>query len=147
MTTTGLPDLIKEGVAEAKAGNTLMGLMHLEKAVVRSRTPEVCAWLGYCLAQERRDFPKALELCKEAIAADSKDPDLYLAMARIYLSAGRRRSAIGILRRGLKVGRSEEIIEALQRLGIRKEPVFGFLPRESAINVYAGLMLGKLKMR
>ncbi|NIQ95659.1 MAG: hypothetical protein GWN87_16730, partial [Desulfuromonadales bacterium] len=43
-------DLTAEGVREAKAGNTVMALMALEKAVAQQRTAEGCAWLGYCLA-------------------------------------------------------------------------------------------------
>ncbi|NIQ95660.1 MAG: hypothetical protein GWN87_16735, partial [Desulfuromonadales bacterium] len=63
------------------------------------------------------------------------------------LAAGRKGQALNALRKGLKMGRNEDIVEVLQRLGVRKEPVFPFLARENAINVYAGLLLHKLKLR
>lgn len=140
-------DPIDEGVREAKNGNTVVALLALEKAVAQERTPEGCAWLGYCLAAERRAFGKATKLCREALEAQPRNPELYLALGKVYLAAGRKAQALHVLRKGLKMGRNKEIIELLQSLGLRKEPVFSFLSRENPVNVYAGLMLHRLNLR
>lgn len=140
-------DLTVEGIREAKAENTVIALMSLEKAVTRQRTPEGCAWLGYCLARERRAFGKALELCKAAIEAAPRNPDLYLALGKVYLTAGRKGQALNVLRRGLKMDRNDEIIEVLRYLGVRKEPILASLPRENPVNIYTGLLLHKLGLR
>ncbi len=63
------------------------------------------------------------------------------------MTAGRKGQALSVLRKGLKMGRNEEIVDTLQQLGVRKDPVFTFLPRENAINVYTGLLLHKLGLR
>lgn len=140
-------DLTVEGIREAKAGNTVMALMSLEKAVALQRTPEGCAWLGYCLAKERGAFGKALELCRTALEAAPRNSDLYLALGKVYLTAGRKGQALNVLRKGLKMGRNEEIIRVLHDLGTRKEPILPSLSRENPINIYTGLLLNKLGLR
>ncbi|MFO7983866.1 MAG: tetratricopeptide repeat protein [Desulfuromonadales bacterium] len=140
-------DQTAEGIREAKAGNTVMALMSLEKAVALQRTPEGCAWLGYCLAKERGAFGKALELCRAALETAPRNPDLYLALGKVYLSAGRKGQALNALRKGLKMGRNDEIIGVLRNLGVRRQPVLSSLPRENPVNIYTGLLLHKLGMR
>lgn len=147
MAEKGLPELVQEGILEARKGNTLLARMHLEEAMKNTRNPEVLAWYGYCLAREKKAFGQAIDLCKEALQTAPQNSDLYLATGRIYLLAGRKRSAISAFNKGLKMGRNEAIVRQLHQIGLRKNPVFSFLERDSAINVYVGILLSKLGLR
>lgn len=147
MVTADLQELVREGVAEARKGNTLLARMHLEAAVKKTRNPEVLAWYGYCLARDKKLFGQAISLCKEALEATPDNSDLYLAAGKIYLLAGRKRSAIAAFSKGLKMGRNEAIMKQLQLIGVRKDPVLPFLERDNALNVYLGLLLSKIKIR
>lgn len=147
MPRADLPELVREGVAEARKGNTLLARIQLEEAVKETRHPEVLAWYGYCLARDKKAFSPAMDLCKEALETAPGNPDIYLAIGKIYLLAGRKRSAISAFNKGLKMGRNDAIIRQLHVVGLRKSPVFPFLERDSSINVYMGMFLAKLKLR
>jgi len=147
MATADLQEQVREGVTEARKGNTLLASMQLEKAIKETRHPEVLAWYGYCLAKDKKSYGQAMELCKEALATSPENPDLYLAVGRIYLLAGKKRSAISAFNKGLKMGRNDAIIKQLHQIGLRRSPVFSFMDRDSSINVYTGIFLSKLGLR
>ena len=147
MAVTELQNQIHEGVVEARKGNTLLARVHLEEAIKKTRNPEVLAWYGYCLAKDKKAFGPAMELCKEALDAAPGNPDIYLAVGKLYLLAGRRRSAISAFNKGLKMGRNDAIVRQLHLIGLRKSPVFSFLERDNSINVYVGIFLSKLRLR
>jgi len=147
MVITDLQEQAREGVREARKGNTLLASMYLEKAIEETRHPEVLAWYGYCLANDKKQYGPAMDLCKEALGTAPDNPDIYLAVGKIYLLAGRKRSAICAFNKGLKMGRSDAIVKQLDLIGLRKSPVFSFMDRDSFINVYVGLFLSKLKLR
>jgi hypothetical protein len=54
---------------------------------------------------------------------------------------------IAMLRQGLQHGEDIDILKELERLGIRKLPIFRNLPRHHPLNKYPGLLLSKLGMR
>lgn len=147
MVAADLQELIREGVTEARKGNTLLARMHLEEAVKKTRNPEVLAWYGYCLARDKKLFGQAIGLCKEALEATPDNSDIYLAAGKIYLLAGRKRSALVAFNKGLKMGRNEAIMKQLHLIGVRKNPVLPFLERDNTLNVYLGLLLSKIKLR
>lgn len=147
MISADLHEQIREGVSEARKGNTLLARMHLEAAVKRTRNPHVLAWYGYCLAKDKRSYGQAITLCKEALESAQNDSDIYLAIGKIYLLAGRKRTAISAFNKGLKMGRNAAIVRHLQQIGLRKKPVFSFLERDNSVNVYLGILLARLKLR
>ncbi|PLX88229.1 MAG: hypothetical protein C0618_04825 [Desulfuromonas sp.] len=142
-----LQEQMNQGLDEARRGETVLAQIHLEKVLQQSRHPEVLAWYGFCLARNKGAFIQGIELCKEALRAAPDSPDIYLATGRIYLLAGRRRSAISAFNKGLKMGRSDAIVGQLQRIGLRRKPLFSFLDRDHFLNVYVGLLLSYLKSR
>lgn len=142
-----LRNQVREGLAEARKGNTLYARIHLEDALKQTRNPEVLAWYGYCLARDKKAFGQAMSLCKEALEAAPDNSDLYLALGRIYLLAGRKRTAISIFNKGLKMGRNDAIVNQLHRIGLRKAPVLPFLQRDNLLNIYLGLVLSRCKLR
>jgi len=132
---------------EARSGSSLMALTALEELVQQSNHPRLLAWLGFCLAKEKRDFSRAQVLCSSALNTAPDDSDLYLALGRVYRLTGRRYQAMMTLRKGLKMGRNELIVAELTAMGLRKDPVFGFLDRDHRLNVLAGRIMTRFNFR
>ncbi len=139
--------LLHKGENALKNGDTLVALLQFEMAHNLSPRPAIKAKLAFCLAKERRQYQKAMLLCREALQAEPDNPDHYYQLSRIYLLAGQKRQALTLLRKGLKFKRHQSIIDELNRLGTRKEPVFPSLPREHIINRSAGILFTKLGTR
>ncbi|HEU0264330.1 MAG TPA: tetratricopeptide repeat protein [Geobacterales bacterium] len=139
--------LYEEGVRAVASGNTLVALVHLEKAALLTQSPVICSYLGYCLAKERGGVRKGMALCQEAIKAEPRNSVHYLNLGRVLIVAGRKREAIDTFRLGLKQGKNREITRELERLGTRREPVLSFLERESLLNRFLGRMFARLGLR
>jgi tetratricopeptide (TPR) repeat protein len=140
-------ELYEKGIAFLRADNPLGALTCFEKAYSLKKLPEIQSYLGLCIAIERGKITDALMLCNEALAKEPNNPVHHLNLGRIYLKAGRKTDAIDTFRKGLSLGNNEDIKLILENLGIRKKPVFPFLPRSNFLNRYAGLLLYKLKLR
>jgi uncharacterized protein HemY len=138
---------IEAAINEARTGSTLIALVELEELVRSHHHPLVMAWLGYCLARHKKDYSRAQILCVSALDRAPENSDLYLALGRVYRLAGRRYQALSTLRKGLKMGRNPLIVQELTAMGLRKEPVFGFLERGNRLNVMAGRVTARLRMR
>ena len=139
--------LFTKGVNAFSQGRTLSALAFFEKAIHIESTPACHSFLAVCIAKERGQVRKAISLCKEIIEADSGNPVHYLNLGRIYLLAGDKTEAAKAFRDGLTYGDDPQIIDELDKLVIRKPPVFPFLKRENFINKYAGLVLSTLRLR
>ncbi len=135
------------GIHEARQGNTTAGCVLLEEALRETSDPTVQAWYAYCLAREGRNFNQALQLCLSAQQRRSGDSDICLALGRLYLIGKRRRAAISILERGLRIDKNPEIQKLLQSIGMRKPPVFRFLNRDNPLNVASGRLLSHWGLR
>ncbi|NIQ12038.1 MAG: tetratricopeptide repeat protein [Gammaproteobacteria bacterium] len=142
-----LDSILRKGERALLNNNTLVALVQFEMAMAMQPSPSVKSKLAYCLAKERRQYQQAMQLCREALQAEPSNPDHYYQLSRIYLVAGQKRKAIKSLRKGLKFRRHQPIIDELNRLGLRKPPVFSSLPREHILNRTAGLLLAKLGSR
>ncbi len=145
--TETLDGLLRKGDHALQSGDTLVALLQFEMAHAIEPRPGLKAKLAYCLAKERRQYQQAMNLCREALQAEPDNPDHYYQLSRIYMVAGQKRHAIKSLRKGLKFKRHQPIIDELNRLGARKDPVFSSLPREHIINRSAGVLLAKLGSR
>ncbi len=139
--------LFQKGVEAVDNGNWLSALSIFEKAMQRESRPVYKSYLAVCVAKERGQYNSAVAWCKEAMENDPGDPVHYLNLGRIYLIQGRKEEALAAFRHGLEHGRNEKIIAELVRLGTRKKPVIGFLPRDNAVNKYLGILLKMLKLR
>ena len=139
--------LLRKGEQALQKGDTLVALLQFEMAQTIQPLPGVKSKLAYCLAKERRQYQQAMALCREALSAEPDNPDHYYQLSRVYLVAGQKRQALKSLRKGLKFKRYQPIIDELNSLGARKEPVFAFLPREHLLNRSAGILLSKLSLR
>jgi tetratricopeptide (TPR) repeat protein len=142
-----LSDLVRKGEQALQNGDTLVALLQFETAHALEPLPGIKSKLAFCLAKERRRYQQAMELCREALQAEPGNPDHYYQLSRIYLVAGKKRQAIKSLRKGLKFKRHQPIIDELNRLGARKEPIFSALPREHVLNRSVGILFTKLGSR
>lgn len=140
-------DLLRKGEQALKNGDTLVALLQFETAHAIQPLPGIKSKLAFCLAKERRQYQQAMNLCREALQAEPDNPDHYYQLSRIYLVAGQKRQAIKSLRKGLKFKRHQPIIDELNWLGARKEPVFATLPREHLLNRSVGILFTKLGSR
>jgi tetratricopeptide (TPR) repeat protein len=136
-----------EGLRLLGESNILAALACFEKAYAVEKTPKTKSYLAYCIATERGQITEAVSLCQAAIKAEPDNPEHYLNLGRVYLKAKRKDEAIAELRRGLSFGANQDIKDILEGLGLRKKPVFQFLPRNNFLNKYTGIVLARLRLR
>jgi tetratricopeptide (TPR) repeat protein len=127
--------------------NSLAALAFFEKAYAIRKTPLTASHLGLCIATERGKLSDAVALCNDAIAQDPQEPRHYLNLAKVYLKAGRKTDCLDALRKGIAQGDHPEIRLLLDTVGMRKPPVFSFLPRKHFLNRYLGFILRRLRLR
>ncbi|MCC6639887.1 MAG: tetratricopeptide repeat protein [Deltaproteobacteria bacterium] len=97
------------------------------------------SFYGLCIGLVERRFSKALELCNAAVKDEFFNPDLYLNLARVHMAFGFKAEGMRYLRRALMIDPSSATAQAeLARLGERRRPVLGFLPRRHPINRWLG---------
>lgn len=139
--------LLRKGEKAFQNGDTLVALLQFEMAHAINPLPAIKTKLAFCLAKERHSYQQGMALCREALQSEPDNPDHYYQLSRIYLIAGQKQQALKFLRKGLKFKRHQPIIDQLNRLGARKEPVFSSLPREHLLNRGAGILFTKLGAR
>lgn len=128
-------------------GNVLAALACLEKALKVRDNPGWYSCLGYCVAKERGQFKKGLELCRTAIEHEPLNTDHYLFLGKVHIVAGNKTAGLEVLRQGENLGGSPEITKLFDELGTRKPPVVGSLDRCHPINRYLGIFLSRLGLR
>lgn len=138
---------LAKGIAAAETGQCMMALFHFEEAAEKFDSPRLVSYRGYCLAVEQRQFRQGAQMCRKAIEADPRDPTHYLNLGRVFMAAGQKGQAIRIFRQGLKLGQDQRILNALKRLGTRKNPPIAMLSRSHPLNRYLGLAMKRLGWR
>jgi tetratricopeptide (TPR) repeat protein len=140
-------ELYQRGLMALQQRNSLAALAFFEKAYAIRQTPLTASHLGLCIATERGKLSDAVALCNDAIAQDPQEPRHYLNLAKVYLKAGRKTDCLDTLRKGIAQGDHPEIRLLLDTVGMRKPPVFSFLPRKHFLNRYLGFILRRLRLR
>ncbi|HYQ47794.1 MAG TPA: tetratricopeptide repeat protein [Thermodesulfovibrionales bacterium] len=140
-------ELLKRGIYALQQKNFLAALAYFERAYTSRKTPLTASYYGLCLATERGKVSEAIALCEGAIAQEPHEPRHYLNLAKVYLKADRKVDCLETLRKGLAQGDEPEIRQLLGTIGVRKPPVFAFLPRGHFLNRYIGLVLSRLRLR
>jgi tetratricopeptide (TPR) repeat protein len=101
--------------------------------------PRYRSFFGLMLALVERRFDRALELCRSAAKEEFFNPELYHNLARVHLAFGFKAEAIRYLRRGLMIDPGHApMTHDLARLGTRRRPFLGFLPRRHPMNRLLG---------
>ncbi|GAM08830.1 hypothetical protein OR1_01104 [Geobacter sp. OR-1] len=138
---------LNRGIVKLGQGDSLSALVHFEKAVDAGGTPECLSYLGYCIAKERGQISRGRILCREALDEEPENQIHYLNLAKICLLGRDKDGALESLRQGAAFGNNEELAAMLEEVGTRKPPVFSFLHRDHLLNLYAGIVLGRLGLR
>lgn len=139
-----------EAFREFKQGLTLLrddyagkALPHMKRAVeLEKNNPYYMSYLGVVLARSEKKWGEAEKLCDGAVRLKRNQAQLYLNLAEVYATAGRRDEAVEALQAGLKYARRDIRLNiAMNKLTKRRAPVFSFLQRQHPIN----RGLGKLR--
>lgn len=140
-------EIFAKGLQALEDGHIYLALSCFEQATYLEQVPLYCSYLALCLAKVRGQYADAVTLCAEALAQEPDNAMIYLNFGRIYIMAGERRKAQDVLRRGLRCGDSEAILQELDLLGERKNPPFPSLARSHPFNKIIGLFLKKIGLR
>jgi Flp pilus assembly protein TadD len=135
------------GVAALAIEDTLTALACLERALKLRDHPGWHSYLGYCIARERGQHRRGMELCLSSLAVEPDHPGHFLNLARVHMITGDKMEALKVLREGMANGGSPEIVRLLEALGTRKPSLFPMLHRDNPLNKYLGLLLSRLGLR
>jgi tetratricopeptide (TPR) repeat protein len=139
--------LVAKGREALANDHEYLALTCFEQAIRMEWSPVACSSLAYCRAKVKGNYPEALLLAQKALDADPENPVHYGNLGRILIMSGKVEEGIGMLRHGLRRGENIDIVKELERLGIRKPPIFKKLPRSHPLNKYTGLLLSRLGLR
>jgi Flp pilus assembly protein TadD len=138
-----------EAFREFKQGLTLLrdnyagrALPHMQRAMDLDRNnPYYMSYLGVVLARSEQKWGEAERLCDAAVRMKRNQAQLYLNLAEVYATAGRRDEAVDALQAGLKFARRDvRLTIAMNKLMQRREPVISFLTRRHPVNRQLGLL-------
>jgi len=118
-----------------------------EQDSASTETPEMISHMGYSVAMQPGRLKEGIALCEKAISLSPNQPENYLNLGRVYLLAKKKESAIKTFKTGLRIRKDPTIIYELRRLGVRKPPFVRSLSRDNVINIWAGKIFTKLKLR
>jgi tetratricopeptide (TPR) repeat protein len=137
-------ELLKSGISHLKRGDMLEALACVEKSFSVQETPRTCSYLGLLIARERGKLREGLAMCREALEEEPENPEFHLNLGRALYLAGKKPEAIAIVRKGLLCGENDDAVAWLSQVGVRRRPVFSFLPRNHWLNKYAGILMSRL---
>ena len=132
----------KQGLTLLRDNYAIRALPHMQKAMdLDKNNPYYMSYLGVVLARSEQKWGEAERLCDAAVRMKRNQAQLYLNLAEVYATAGRRDEAVEALEAGLKFARRDVRLSiALNRLMHRREPVFSFLSRRHPVNRQLGLL-------
>jgi Flp pilus assembly protein TadD len=132
----------KQGLTLLRDNHAYRALPHMQRAVdLDKNNPYYMSYLGVVLARSEKKWGEAEKLCDAAVRLKRNQAQLYLNLAEVYSSAGRREDAVEALQAGLKFARRDiRLNMAMNRLSSRRPPVLSFLPRQHSLNRNLGLL-------
>jgi tetratricopeptide (TPR) repeat protein len=136
----------QRGLEALREGRGLEALALFEAALelerrLGARTPQgrYLSYYGLALATDGGQLKQGAELCRQATALEFYNADLCWNYGRVLLLADRRKEAFAAFVKGLSVQKNhQEILGELSRMGWRKRPLIGFLPRSNPLNAALG---------
>jgi Flp pilus assembly protein TadD len=145
MTETEAFKEFKQGLALLRDNFADKALTHMQRAAqLEKNNPYYMSYLGVVLARSEEKWAEAEKLCDGAVRLKRNQAQLYLNLAEVYATAGRKDDAIETLQAGLKFARRDVRLNlAINRLAQRRAPVFSFLSRRHPLN----RQIGRLRHR
>ena len=140
MTETEAFKEFKQGLALLRDNFADRALPHMQRAAqLEKSNPYYMSYLGVVLARSEEKWAEAEKLCDSAVRLKRNQAQLYLNLAEVYATAGRREDALETLQAGLKYARRDIRLNlAINRLIQRRSPVFSFLSRRHPLNRQIG---------
>ncbi|MDF1552971.1 MAG: tetratricopeptide repeat protein [Deferrisomatales bacterium] len=139
-------EFYRAGVILMRRGRGQEALRALRKA--RELDPRETRYLsqyGLCLATVGGKHREGVQLCQAAAEEEFYRPELYCNLGLALLAGGRVREAQAAFREGLSLDpRDRTIIRELERMGVRRRPLFPFLDRRNPLNRWPGIMRHRL---
>jgi tetratricopeptide (TPR) repeat protein len=134
-TDAGMSDF-KDCLKNLRDGRADDALLHARRALgVAPKNPFYLSYTGLLAALAEKRYGDGEALCQEALGMKHNHAQLYLNLAEVYHQAGRTPDAITTLEKGMmSSGRDFRLRRALEKLGVRREPVFTFLHRSHPLN-------------
>jgi len=138
-----------EAFREFKTGLTFLrdnyankALPHMRRATeLEKNNPYYMSYLGVVLARSEKKWGEAERLCDAAVRMKRNQAQLYLNLAEVYATAGRREEAVEALLAGMKFARRDvRLTIAMNRLVTRRAPVLAFLERKHPLNRQLGIL-------
>lgn len=115
---------------------------------LQNREPRYLSYTGFCLAHVEKRSKEAVLLCEKAVSLEFYRPELFLNLGRVYLLTGNKRKAHQTFWKGYALDRDNRELRAeLEKMGVRKPPVFPFLDRKNPLNKIVGKALYSLRLR
>ena len=126
----------KQGLNFLRDNYAGRALPHMQRAMELDRNnPYYMSYLGVVLARSEQKWGEAEKLCDAAVRMKRNQAQLYLNLAEVYATAGRRDEAVEALQAGLKYARRDIRLNiAMNKLTKRRSPVFSFLRRQHPLN-------------
>ncbi|MHB1847182.1 MAG: tetratricopeptide repeat protein [Deltaproteobacteria bacterium] len=140
-----------------REGEELYGQGKLEEAHARfqqahrrrSADPRCLAWYGLTLILVEKNNNLGVRLCEEATRGEGTvQPLSWLSLSRAFLALGYRERAVRALQKGLTFEPNHpSLTDEMAKLGLRREPVIGFLSRSNPLNRLLGRMRNRIAGR
>ncbi len=119
--------------------------------------PTLISYRGYFEALVNKQYAKGIKICRQSfkILKDQMSlvevfflPVLYLNLGRTYLIADKKKEAYFSFQKGLGIDKkNEDIFKELEKLGLRRKPLFPFLERSNPLNKYIGMLTYELQKK
>jgi Flp pilus assembly protein TadD len=139
-------EFYRAGVVLMRRGRGREAISALRKA--HELDPKETRYLsqyGLCLATSGGKPREGAQLCRTATEEEFFRPELYRNLGLALLAGGRAQEAQEAFREGLSLDpRDRTIIRELERMGVRRRPLFPFLDRRNPLNRWPGIMRHRL---
>lgn len=136
----------QRGLLAQQDGRGLEALALFEAALelerrLGAKTPQAryLSHYGLALARDAGQLREGAEFCRQAVALEFFNADLFWNYGRVLLMSDRRKEAYAAFVKGLSIQKNhQDILKELAKMGWRKRPMIAFLPRAHPINAALG---------
>jgi len=135
----------KTGLLLLRDNRSAQALQHIQRAAeLEKNNPYYMSYLGVALARTEGKWADAERMCDNAVHLKRNQAQLYLNLAEVYLTSGRREDAREALIAGMKYARRDIRLNiAMAKLTTRRSPIFSFLGRKHPLNRHFGKLRHK----
>lgn len=138
-------EVVEKGIGFARDGRFSEALSVFDEDLCFTQHPTAMSYYAVCLANVEGNYDKAISLCLMAAEKEFYNPEIYLNLGKIFLLNGQKSVAVRAFRKGLKFDNCHfDILKEMKKLGVRRKPIVGFLPRQNPVNRLLGRLAGRI---